>query len=68
MDTNQPTWKSLRSKGFSINGFYVQLGVGPTGGRMFVVINGVAMPFEDARALDGGVVTIDQIAAHRSAR
>ena len=68
MDTNQPTWDSLRSKGYSIDDFYVQSGGGPADGRMLVVINGVGMPFDDARALDRGVVTLDEIAKHRSAR
>ena len=66
MDFNKPTSDSLRSKGYSIDNFYVQSGIGPVGGRMLVVINGVAMPFEDARALDRGVVMFDEIAAHRT--
>ena len=57
MDVNQPTWNGLRAKGYSIDDFYVQSDVGQIGGRMYVVVNGVAMPFEDARALDRGVVT-----------
>lgn len=68
MDINQPTWNSLRAKGYSIDDFYVQSGVGQVGGRMCVVVNGVAMPFEDARALNRGVVTLDEIAKHRTAR
>ena len=68
MDANQLTWDSLRSKSYSIDDFYVQSGVGPAGGRILVVINGVAMPFEDARALDRGVVTLDEIARHRTVR
>lgn len=68
MDINQPTWISLLAKGYSIDDVYVQSGVGQAGGRMYVVVNGVAMPFEDARALDRGVVALDQIAKHRTAR
>ena len=68
MDTMKITCGNLRSKRFSIDDFYVRAGVGPAGGRMLVVINGVAMPFEDARALDRGIVTLDEIAKHRSAR
>jgi hypothetical protein len=67
MDVNQPTWDSLRAKGYSIDDFYIQSGVGPTGARMFIVISGVAMPFEDARALDRELVTLDEIAKHRAA-
>ncbi len=44
----------------------MQAAVEPAGGRMLVVVNGVAMPFEDARALDRGVVTLDEIAKHRT--
>lgn len=66
MEANQQTWDSLRSKGYDIGDVYVQAGLGPAGGRMLVVINGVAMPFEDARALDRGVVTLDEIAQHHT--
>ena len=44
----------------------MQAGVGPAGGRMFVVVNGVAMPFDDGQALDRGVLTLDEIARHRA--
>lgn len=37
MDFNQRTWDSLRVKGYDIGDFYVQAGVGPAGGRMYVV-------------------------------
>jgi len=57
---------SLRSKGFNVGDVYMQAAVEPAGGRMLVVVNGVAMPFEDARALDRGVVTLDEIAKHRT--
>ena len=66
MDFNKPTWDSLRSKGYDVGDIYVQAGVGPAGGQMRVVINDVAMPFEDARALDRGRVTLDEIAKHRT--
>ena len=66
MSFNQPLWDSLRAKAFSVTDFYVQNGVGPQGGRMYVVIDGVAMPFADARALDCGVVTLDEIARQRA--
>jgi hypothetical protein len=59
-------WASLRGKGYDVGDIYVQAGVGPAAGRTYVVINGVAMPFEDARALDRGIVTLDEIAAHRT--
>jgi hypothetical protein len=68
MDFNQPTWDSLRGKGYNIDDVYVQTGIGPAGGRMYVVINAVAMTFEDARALDRGAVTLDEIARRRTAR
>jgi hypothetical protein len=57
----------LRAKGYSIDDFYIQSGVGSTGARMFIVISGVAMPFEDARALEQDLVTLDEIATHRTA-
>ena len=68
MDLNQPTWDSLGSKGFDVGDVYVQAGVEPVDGQMRVVVNGVAMPFDDARALDRGVVTLDEIAKHRTAK
>lgn len=61
MDFQQQTWNSLRSKGYKVGDIYVQ-----PGGGMLVVINGVAMPFQDARALDRGVVTLDEIARQRA--
>jgi hypothetical protein len=64
MDFNQPLWDSLKAKGFAIGDFYVQAGAGPQGGRMYVVIDGVSMSFEEARALDRGIVTLNEIAAH----
>jgi hypothetical protein len=66
MDTMKPTFDSLRTKGYDVGDVYVQAGVGPAGGQMRIVINGVAMPFADARALDRGIVTLDEIAKHRS--
>ena len=66
MDLNQQTWDSLRAKGYSVDDFYMQSAVGPVGARMYVVINGVAMPFDDARALDCGVVTLDEISRRRA--
>ena len=66
MDFNKPTWDSLRSKGYDMGDSYVQAGVGPVVGRMYVVINGVAMPFDDARAIDRGIVTLDEIARQRA--
>jgi hypothetical protein len=67
MNPNELLWDSLRSKGYYVGDFYLQAGVRLAGGRMLVVINDVAMPFEDARALDRGIVTLDEIAHHRSA-
>jgi hypothetical protein len=65
MEANQLTWDSLRSKGYTIDDFYVQAGAIPATGRMLVVVSGVAMSLEDARALDRGIVTLDEIAQHR---
>ena len=65
--SNDELWASLRGKGYDVGDVYVQAGVGPVGGQMRVVINGVAMPFQDARALDRGIVTLDEIAKHRRA-
>jgi len=67
MDFNQRTWDSLRAKGYDIGDFYVQAGVGPAGGRMYVVVNGVAMSFADARSLAKGIVTLGDIAKKRTA-
>jgi len=66
MDTMKPTFDSLRTKGYDVGDVYVQAGVGTAGGQMRIVINGVAMPFANARALDRGIVTLDEIAKHRS--
>ena len=66
MDVNQATWDSLRAKGYSIDDVYLQAGAGPASGQMYVVINGVAMAFDDARALERGAATIDEIAARRT--
>jgi hypothetical protein len=62
MDVNQSTWDSLRSKGYTIDNFYVQTGVGPLGARMLVVINGVAMSFHEARELDARRMNFGEIA------
>jgi hypothetical protein len=62
MDFNQELWDSLRSKGHSIDDVYLQTGVGPVGGRIYVVVDEVAMSFEHARALDRGFLTVAQIA------
>jgi hypothetical protein len=62
MDFNQQLWDSLRAKGFTIGDFYVQEGIGPQDGRMYVVIDGISMSFAAARALDRGVVTLSDIA------
>ena len=67
MDGNQSLWDSLRSKGHVVGDVYVQSRVGQSGAQMYVVIDGVAMPFDDARALDRGLVTLDETAKHRSA-
>jgi hypothetical protein len=61
MDTMKPILDSLRAKGFDVGEVYVQAGAGPAGGQMQIVIGGVAMSFADARALDLGIVTLDQI-------
>ena len=63
MDFNQQLWDSLRAKGFTVGDVYVQEGVGPQSGRMYVVIDGISMSFADARALDRGLVTLSEIAA-----
>lgn len=64
MNSNQELWDGLREKGFTIGDIYVQTGAGPQDGRMYVVVDSVAMSFADARALDRGVVTLSDIAAH----
>ena len=63
MDPNQELWDRLRSNGHVISDFYVQTGVGPLNARMYVVIDDVAMSFENARALDRGILTIAGIAS-----
>ena len=62
MDPNQELWDRLRSRGHRIGDFYVQAGVGSVGGRMYVVIDDVAMSFTHARTLDRGFLTVTQIA------
>ncbi len=61
MSFNQELWDRLKAKGFNISDVYLQTGVGPQGGRMYVVIDNVAMSFAGARALDRGIVTLDEI-------
>ena len=46
MDFHQQTWDSLRLKGYTIGDIFVQSGVRPAGGQMYVVINDVAMSFQ----------------------
>jgi hypothetical protein len=62
MDFHQELWDRLRSRGHCIGDIYLQAGVGPMWGRMYVVIDEVAMSFEHARALDRGFLTVAQIA------
>ena len=63
MDPNQELWDRLRSNGHVISDFYVQTGVGPLNARMYVVVDDIAMSFENARALDRGIRTIAGIAS-----
>ena len=59
-ERNEKLWASLRRKGYRIDIRVSQV--------MHVAVNGVEMPFGDARALDRGFVTLDEIARHCSAR
>jgi hypothetical protein len=63
---HEELFASLRAKGYEIGDVYVQSGVGQTGAMMHVVINGVAMPFPDATALEQGIVTLEVISQRRS--
>ena len=56
-EANERLWASLRNKGYRID-----IGVSQV---MHVAVNGVEMPFDDARALDRGLVSLDQISRHR---
>ncbi len=64
MNSNQELWDRLREKGFTIGDIYVQTGAGPQDSRMYVVVDGVAMSFADARALDQGLLRPSEFAAH----
>ena len=64
MSFNQKLWDSLKAKGHTISDVYVQTAVGPQGGRMYVVVDGIAISFPEARALDHDVVTLTEIAEH----
>lgn len=57
-ESNEQLWVSLRGKGHSVEIRVTRL--------MRVAIDGIEMPFDDARALDRGLVTLDEIARHHS--
>ena len=56
-EANERLWANLRSKGYRID-----IGVSQV---MHVAVNGVEMPFDDARALDRGWVSLNQIERYR---
>jgi hypothetical protein len=56
MDLNQDVWDRLREQGHTVGTPYVQAGAG-----LIVVVDDVAMPVKDARALAHGHVTLAQI-------
>lgn len=53
-DPNEMLWKNLRGKGYSVNVYVTD--------QMVVLVDGVEMTFDDARALDAGRVTLDELA------
>jgi hypothetical protein len=57
------TLAQLRVQGHKIGIPYVQSGVGPVGGRMYVIVDEVAMSHPQARELARGHVTLEQIRA-----
>jgi hypothetical protein len=58
MDPNEALWKSLREKGHRVKVYVVD--------RMMVLVDGVEMTFDDAKALDRGWVTLEDIAQRRA--
>ena len=57
MDLNQDVWDRLREQGHTIGTPYAQAGVL----GLFVVVDEVAMPLKDARALAHGRRTLSEI-------
>jgi hypothetical protein len=55
--------QQLREQGHKIGIPYVQSGIGPVGGRMYVVVDEVAMSHPQARELARGRLTLEQIRA-----
>lgn len=66
MRTIDSTLNSLEAKGHKFEGEYLQEGLGPMGGRMLIIFDGVAMSYQQARALDKGRMTLEQIAARNT--
>ena len=60
------TLAALREKGFKTEQPYLQPEVGPLKGRMYVVVDGVAMTYRQAEALNRGKLTLAEIAAKNS--
>jgi hypothetical protein len=56
LDLNQDVWDRLREQGHVIGAPHIQNGRG-----LFIVVDSVAMPIKDARALAHGRVTLAQI-------
>ena len=56
MDLHQDVWDRLREQGHAIGVPYIQDGAG-----LFIVVDDVAMPIKDARALAHGRATLAQI-------
>src|ERR1700680_5151775 len=65
-DPNEQLWKHLRARGPELGDVYLQAGMGPARETLCVLVDGVAMSFKDARALDQGVITLKQIAQRLS--
>lgn len=57
-ERNERVWASLREKGHKVTIYVAD--------QLRVVVDGVEMPFDDAAALDRGLVTLDEIARHYS--
>ena len=63
METIDEALAHLRELGYKIGTPYVQTGIGGVGGRIYVVVNDIAMTFIQAKALANGRLTLEQIGA-----
>jgi hypothetical protein len=63
MDTIDEVVTRLRDLGYQVGAAYVQAGVAPTDGRMYIPVSGVAMTFPQAMELARGRLTLNQIRA-----